>query len=173
MQARTVWLALAALLTACGRDEPARPVPAIALTSPAFAAGEPIPREYTCDGANHSSPLEWRGAPAGTKSFALVMEDPDAPGGTFRHWGVYDLPFDRDLLEAAAVGLKQARNDFGQAGYGGPCPPPAGGLHHYHFRLFALDVASLGPAPGDVKAIADEAEGHIVGEGELVGVYGR
>ncbi len=117
----------------------------IPITCPAFAAGRPIPEKYTCDGPDVSPPLAWTNAPAGTKSFALIADDPDAPGGIWVHWVVYNLP---PTLTALAEntppspqlpdGAKQGVNDFGQTGYRGPCPP-AGRLHRYVFNIYALD----------------------------------
>lgn len=148
------------------------------LTSTAFAAGQVIPIEFTCSGANTSPPLAWGDAPAGTRSFVLLLEDPDAPGGTFRHWGVYDLPPDhRELAPGAGKGssggLKQARNDFGDQAYGGPCPPPGDRPHHYVFRVMALDVGKLSPEPGQVSDIVDAMHGHVLASAFLVADYQR
>lgn len=148
------------------------------LSSPAFAAGQAIPAEFTCTGANTSPPLAWADAPSGTKSFALLLEDPDAPGGTFRHWGVYDLATDRHELAAGAgqsgsADLKQARNDFGDNNYGGPCPPPGDRPHHYVFRVMALDVEKLSPEPGQVADIVDAMHGHVLASAFLVADYQR
>lgn len=146
----------------------------ISLTSGAFANGQAIPAQFTCDGADRSPPLAWGEPPQKTKSFALVVDDPDAPGGTFRHWGAYDIPADaRSIAAGQAVG-SQALNDFGKPGYGGPCPPKGHGPHHYRFKLLALDVASLGLQP-DVKIgdLEREAEQHVVGRAQLTGTYER
>ena len=148
------------------------------LTSTALADGQAIPAEFTCDGAGRSPPLQWSEPPAGTQSFALVVEDPDAPKGTFRHWCVYDLPastrqLDTGAAQAGATGLSQTKNDFGEAGYGPPCPPPGDKPHHYHFRLMALGVAELPGSPSDAKDLLDESEGHVLGSAELVGLYSR
>ena len=147
------------------------------LTSGAFAAGATIPREHTCDGKDASPPLAWRDPPAGTKAFALVVDDPDAPAGTWVHWVVYDLPATATSLPAgvapgdATIGT-QGKNDFRRAGHGGPCPPP-GPPHHYHFTLYALD-APTGLAPGATKAdVLRAIAGHTLGKAELVGTYGR
>ena len=150
------------------------------LMSPAFAPGGNIPAEYTCDGSDISPPLAWSGAPAGTKSFVLVVEDPDAPGGTFRHWAVFDIPATAKGLPAGygpsrpAAGFVEARNDFGNTGYGGPCPPPGGGVHHYHFRLFALSRPRLELAPpATVLAVLTAARAYTIASTELVGTYRR
>jgi Raf kinase inhibitor-like YbhB/YbcL family protein len=153
---------------------------AFVLESPAFAEGQAIPARYTCDGENISPPLEWSGAPAGTQSFVLIVEDPDAPSGVFRHWAVYNLPPERiSLPEGAGRGahaepLSQGINDFGHARYDGPCPPPGHGTHHYHFRLAALDTPRLIVTPkARVADIWRAAEPHIIAEAELVGTYAR
>jgi Raf kinase inhibitor-like YbhB/YbcL family protein len=145
-----------------------------ALASPAFAAGEPIPALYSCAGENVSPPLAWRAAPAGTKSFVLVIEDPDAPSGPFRHWGAYDIPASAaSLAQGASRNLKSVRNDFGRAGYDGPCPPP-GAPHHYHFRLAALGTAALAvPADATVAALWQAAQPYVIGETQLIGTFGR
>jgi Raf kinase inhibitor-like YbhB/YbcL family protein len=150
---------------------------AFELTSSAFREGQPIPQKHTGDGDDVSPALAWRGAPEGTKSFALIMEDPDAPGGMFRHWALYDIGPDTDHLteghgnrEMTATGV----NDFGERGYNGPAPPRGHGTHHYHFRLAALDLDSLGP-PRDAKVeeIWRIARNHTIGVAELMGTYQR
>ena len=149
------------------------------LTSPAFKYGERLPERFSCDGADLSPPLAWSEAPEGTHSFALFCDDPDAPGGTFHHWAVYDIPVStHDLREAfasaGAIGLiRQGVNDFGKTGYGGACPPKGHGTHHYHFKLMALDVGHLdvrGTRCGDIEAAARK---HAVAETDLVGIYSR
>ncbi|HZC37179.1 MAG TPA: YbhB/YbcL family Raf kinase inhibitor-like protein [Sphingomicrobium sp.] len=146
----------------------------ISLTSDDFQNGGAIPAQYTCDGANRSPALQWSDPPPGTKSFALVIDDPDAPSGTFRHWGAYDIPATvRSIGPGQAAGA-QAINDFGKAGYGGPCPPPGHGPHHYHFKLFALDVGKLSvPANAKVADVENAVQQHAIGQGELVGTYER
>ncbi len=146
----------------------------LSLTSSAFQDGQPIPTEYSCDGADQAPRLSWGEPPPGTKSFALVIDDPDAPSGTFRHWGVFDIPASaRSIGGGQRIGTEVA-NDFGKAGYGGPCPPRGHGPHHYHFKLFALDIGSLGLAR-DVKVLDVEnaAQEHAIAQGELVGTYER
>ena len=150
------------------------------LTSPAFGDGATIPLKHTRDGGNVSPLLQWTGAPSGARSFALIVEDPDAPHGTFRHWAAFDIPPDRAHLpegvqkKAEWASLRQGRNDFGNVRYDGPAPPRGHGPHHYHFRLAALDAPSL-PAPdgAGVEAIWRLARKHILEEAELVGVYQR
>ena len=150
------------------------------LKSPAISGREPIPQRYTGDGANVSPPLEWTEPPAETKSLALIVEDPDAPGGMFRHWGLYNIDAgERRLPEGAGNakhgnGLPATVNDFGEKGYCGPKPPRGHGPHHYHFKLVALDVAKLDLAPSaHVNDIWKAARGHIVSQAELVATYAR
>jgi Raf kinase inhibitor-like YbhB/YbcL family protein len=151
------------------------------LTSPAFQGGDSIPRQFTCDGADVSPPLGWLAPPSGTASFALIVEDPDAPGGTYIHWVLYDLPGAMASLPEAVPkgaelpqlgGAKQGRTSFGRTGYGGPCPPP-GPAHHYHFLLFALN-AKLGLAAGATRdQVMTAMQAHELGRAELVGLYAR
>ena len=144
----------------------------IGLTSSAFHNGQPIPAQYGCDGGDQAPPLAWGEPPAGTESFALVVDDPDAPSGTFRHWGAYDIPANARGVPASGISL--ATNDFGKPGYGGPCPPPGHGVHHYHFKLYALDVDKLGlPNGTKVEQVEAEAQKHALGRGELIGTYER
>jgi len=128
------------------------------LTSKAFEYGASIPEKYTCKGEDIPPPLRWDEAPKGTVSFALILEDPDAPGGTFLHWLIYNLPADISELDGVSPiekhlknGVLQAKNDFGRTGYGGPCPPK-GEVHRYYFRLFALKKKL---PPESVKKIED------------------
>jgi Raf kinase inhibitor-like YbhB/YbcL family protein len=150
------------------------------LESPAFGNAEPIPRKYTVDGENLSPPLKWTDPPTGTKSFALVVEDPDAPWGVFRHWGIYNIMANRqELPEGVGHGPKtedlgMGINDFGEPRYGGPAPPKGHGTHHYHFKLAALDVEALSQAPNmKVADVWKAAQEHKIGEAELVGTYAR
>jgi Raf kinase inhibitor-like YbhB/YbcL family protein len=152
---------------------------AFTLRSAAFAEGGSVPKSYTCDGADQSPPLSWTDVPAGTKSLALIVEDPDAPSGTFVHWVLFNLPADTSELSAGtshqtilANGARQGRNDFRRVGYGGPCPP-RGSTHRYIFRLLALD-APLDLTPGATASeVRSAATGHIIGQAELMGTYGR
>ena len=149
------------------------------LTSSAFGNGAAIPTQFTCDGAGQSPPLAWSDPPAGTHSLALVIDDPDAPRGTFHHWGAYDIPASLRSLDAGAgnsgaAPFAQAVNDAGNVGYKGPCPPPGNGPHHYHFKLFALDVDRLGLGPNaKVADVENAAQHHLVGRAELIGTYER
>jgi hypothetical protein len=146
----------------------------LSLTSDAFQNNGAIPAQYTCDGANQSPALSWGEPPQGTKSFALVVDDPDAPGGTHRHWGAFDIPANtRSIAAGQAIG-SQAMNDSGKSGYAGPCPPPGHGVHHYHFKLFALGIDKLGvPANSKVADVENAASQHAVGQAELIGTYER
>jgi Raf kinase inhibitor-like YbhB/YbcL family protein len=149
------------------------------LATTAFSAGGAIPRKFTCDGPDISPKLTWNDPPAKTQSFALIMDDPDAPVGTWVHWVIYDLLANtRELAEGVAKqeqlpnGARQGRNDFGKIGYGGPCPPP-GKPHRYFFKLYALD-AKLGLKAGAIKADVERAiKGHILTQAELIGRYAR
>ena len=145
----------------------------LTLSSPAFSDGERIPDKYTREGKNASPPLRWSGAPEGTKSFVLIVDDPDAPSGTFHHWGLFNMPAGRDQLpESVETGgtLRQARNDFGNTHYDGPQPPPGTGTHHYRFRLGALDVPSLSvPPQSGIERTWEEARKHMLEETQLVG----
>lgn len=170
-----------ALLTGCGSSHESAPhqtASAMRLNSPAFADGGTIPPEYTCDGAGRSPPLSWSQPPANTQSFALMVEDPDAPNGTFGHWGVYDLPASTHELAAGASkdivgGFKQTTNDYGDEGYGPPCPPAGDPPHHYEFHLIALDVAQLPNVPPDATDLSASVDGHVLAEVKLVATYKR
>lgn len=146
------------------------------LTSSAFAANSRIPVRYTCDGANISPQLAWADPPTGTRSFALVCVDPDAPGGEWRHWAIYDIPAATHMLAEHVPPTRklppQAINDFRRPGYGGPCPPRGDAPHHYRFRLYALGVESLGPRThcSDVEAAA---RSQALAVAELSGLYQR
>jgi Raf kinase inhibitor-like YbhB/YbcL family protein len=146
----------------------------LSLSSDAFRDGQTIPVQYTCDGGDETPVLRWGEPPSGTKSFALVIDDPDAPSGTFRHWGIYDIPVSARSLGNGRNQGREVTNDFGRAGYGGPCPPKGHGPHHYHFKLFALGVAKLDlPANAKVADVEHEARRRAIAEGELVGTYER
>lgn len=149
---------------------------AFTLTSTAFAHGERIPDRHARAGGNLSPPLEWTDPPAGTRSFALIVEDPDAPGGTFRHWAVYDLPADLRRLEqgAATSAFGRGFNDYDTDVYEGPHPPTGHGIHHYHFRLAALDAPSLEmPPDARVEDVWEMARRHLLDEARLTGIYQR
>jgi Raf kinase inhibitor-like YbhB/YbcL family protein len=178
------WLLLCAFVLACSASNqnaatPAEPSGKFTLSSAAFESGGVIPRQFSCEGSDISPALKWNDPPVGTESFALIVDDPDAPAGTWVHWVLYNLPATaRELPEAMAKdaelpgGACHGRNDFRRLGYGGPCPPP-GPAHHYHFKLYALD-RKLDLKPGATKAEVEEAmAGHILAKAELIGLYRR
>ncbi len=149
------------------------------LTSTAFGHGKRIPERFTCDGDDRSPPLEWTDAPAQTRSFVLLCDDPDAPAGTFHHWAAYDIPpecteLSEGVSASGEVPFKQGVNDFRRSGYGGPCPPRGHGDHRYHLRLLALSVNRLdvGKSPSCLE-IELEARRHLIDEAVLVGLYQR
>jgi len=155
----------------------------ITIESPVFKDNEPIPRKYTGEGEDVSPPLRWSGVPEGTRELALIVDDPDAPRPEpWVHWVIYKLPPTlTDLPEGVPAtemlsepaGAVQGNNTWPKVGYNGPMPPPGHGVHHYHFKLYALDAA-LDAAPGlDKKALLAKMQGHVLAEGELVGTYQR
>ncbi|MGE5596054.1 MAG: YbhB/YbcL family Raf kinase inhibitor-like protein [Hyphomicrobiales bacterium] len=184
-------LLLAALLclplAACSDDDDDDATPAgdefanveesLELASSAFADGQAIPVEFTCDGANQSPPLSWQAGPEGTKSFALIVRDPDAPGGNFDHWVVFNLPAENVELQqgfGAAPGeggVALGKNSTGKIGYTGPCPPK-GQAHHYRFLILALD-ARLDPSISTAGDLILAAQGHVLARGDLTGTYRR
>lgn len=144
---------------------------AFTVTSPAFADGNPVPTQFTCDGNDAPPPLTLSDPPEGTRSFAVIMDDPDAPKGTFTHWLAYDIPAGKKELQATAG--KTLRNSFGRTGYGGPCPPPGHGAHRYYFTVYAVDVPSL-ELPGEKRDDLEAAlKGHTLGKARLTGRYER
>ena len=143
----------------------------------AFAEGALVPKLHTCEGADVSPSLEWTGEPAGTRSFVLVVDDPDAPVGVWNHWLLFDIPAAVHSLaqgyQPGSLGVS-GKNDFGKPGYGGPCPPRGHGPHRYYFKLYALGVPSLGLPPGARRADIDKAmRGHILAETQYMGRYER
>lgn len=146
---------------------------AFTLASSAFRDGETIPRQFTCEGDDVPPPLDWSAPPAGTRSFALVMDDPDAPGGTFTHWLLFDIPATATSLRGDGGAGRTLRNSFGRPGYGGPCPPKGHGPHRYVFALHALDVEAL-DVHGRGRDALDRALGaHTLGVARLTGRYER
>jgi Raf kinase inhibitor-like YbhB/YbcL family protein len=144
-----------------------------ALQSSAFEQGGPIPRRHSCEGENLSPPLSWSGVPGGTRSLALVVDDPDAPGGTFTHWLGWALDAGAEGLGEGEAAPVEGRNDFGTSGYRGPCPPPGHGRHRYSFRLYALDSdPDLRPGAGKGE-LERTLEGHTLAAAELIGTYER
>jgi len=150
----------------------------IKLISAAFKDGEPIPRQYTCDGVNVSPPLEWSGVPKAATTLVIIADDTDAPAGTWVHWVVYNLPADNIGIvenlprdENLKAGGAQGKNDFEKNGYGGPCPPS--GTHRYFFKIYALD-GELPLKAGATKAEVEKAmAGHVLMQGQLMGTYRR
>lgn len=145
---------------------------AFTLTSPAFRDGGEIPTKFSCDGDDVSPSLRWSGAPDRTQGFALIVDDPDAPRGTFTHWLLYNLAGDtRELSEGNRTG-ESLDNDFGRSGYGGPCPPP-GPAHRYVFTLYALDVPTLNVRGHRRRDLEDAIRQHTLGKATLTGRYAR
>src|SRR2546423_8256086 len=150
----------------------------IKLTSTAFKDGEPMPRQYTCDGVNVSPPLEWSGVPKSAKVIAIIADDPDAPSGTWVHWVLYNLPAENigmvenlPATENLKAGGFQGKNDFEKIGYGGPCPPS--GTHRYFFKIYALD-SELPLKASATKADVEKAiSGHVLAQDQLMGTFRR
>jgi Raf kinase inhibitor-like YbhB/YbcL family protein len=179
-----IWAVIGLLAVgACGNggaseQAPAANANALRLESGAFAEDGSIPERYTCDGEDISPPLSWAVPPAGTQSLALVVDDPDAPAGTWVHWVLFNLspttislPADAPV-DGSISGAVQGSSSWKQVGYGGPCPPK-GSTHRYFFKLYALDT-TLGLNPGANKGDVEKAmAGHVVAQGQLVGRYGR
>ena len=175
-------MVLAAVVLAaagCGDDTVEGPPPAapatIRLSSAAFSDGATIPARFTCAGEDLAPPLAWKDVPAGAKALALVMEDPDAPGGTFVHWTVLDMPPSTTGIRGGRVpaGAVEGENSFGDRGYGGPCPPEGDRPHRYRFLVYGLRSQlglGAGAPPDDVRAAIGEK---ALARGELVGRFGR
>jgi Raf kinase inhibitor-like YbhB/YbcL family protein len=153
---------------------------AFTLTSTAFKDSAAIPVKHTCDGVDASPQLAWSDAPAGTRAFALIADDPDAPAASWVHWVVYNLPaavseLPENVAKVEALdlgGARQGRNDFRRPGYGGPCPPP-GPAHRYFFTLYALDAPLQLKAGAQKKDVEAAMEGHVLGTTQLMGTYAR
>ena len=176
---------VALVLASCGDEDPAPKVfdpassviAAIEFSSPAFDDGESIPAKYTCDGGDSSPPLRWSDAPAGTRSLAIVLDDPDAPGSIFRHWSLYDLPSATQSLKESqpATGklqnsTRQGRNDFDETGYRGPCPPK-GEEHEYLFFIYALSEPLKLDAGAEPDEVSNAIRGRVLGTGSFSGMY--
>lgn len=171
-----IWAALAILVNACAPSATPPPAPILSsfmLTSNAFTDGGAIPKKFSCDGENVSPQLKWGGAPPNTHSFTLIMDDPDAPIGTFTHWVAFDLPAaQNEIAEGAKSVGKGGQNGAGRTGYFGPCPPV--GSHRYFFTLYALDVDSLGLKDGASRGDVEKMmTGHILAKAQLMGRYSR
>lgn len=181
---RTPWLVLALSASAVCADRSGRATRLMGssdailnVTTPSFRAGGEIPARFTCKGDDTSPALSWNDPPAGTRSFALVVDDPDAPGGNFVHWVIYDLPASTRSLPGGvaqgpdAAGGRQGTNSFGRTGYNGPCPPP-GKPHRYFFRLWALD-STFNLQQATAQQLESSIQGHILAQGEIMGRFGR
>ena len=151
---------------------------AMTIASPAFRAGEMIPAEFSCDGPNVSPPLVFENIPAEAKSLAVIVDDPDAPAGTWVHWVAYNIPAGTKELaknippqKELSNGTRQGTNDFCRIGYGGPCPP--GGTHRYFFKLYALDIVPNLAAGATKAQLLDAMKGHILDQAELMAKYRR
>jgi Raf kinase inhibitor-like YbhB/YbcL family protein len=142
-----------------------------AITSPAFDEGATVPKQFTCDGSDTPPPIELSDPPQNTRSYAVIMDDPDAPKGTFTHWVAYDIPAGTSDLQSNTG--KTLRNSFGRNGYGGPCPPPGHGPHRYFFTVYAVDVPLL-PLSGKTRQDLEKAlENHTLASARLMGRYER
>jgi Raf kinase inhibitor-like YbhB/YbcL family protein len=179
MRALTSW-ALAVLVLAAGvAAEEAK----MKLSCSSFAHNQPIPKKHTGEGQDVSPPLKWEGAPAGTKSFALICDDPDAmsvAGKVWDHWVIWNIPATTTELpenvekkEVVLGGAKQGLNSWPKVGYNGPMPPPGHGVHHYHFKLYALDIELSLPAKSTKHQVQAALKGHILAQAELIGTYER
>lgn len=148
---------------------------AFTLTSHAFQPGEFIPAEYTCDGGNSSPALQWTGAPQNTQSFVLIVNDPDAPGGVWDHWVLFNIPSSLNHLEAhlktLPKGVEEGKNSWGTTGYRGPCPPS--GTHRYYFKLYALDTLLQLKSGANNKELTKAMQKHTLDMAELFGKYKR
>ncbi len=155
----------------------------LTVTTQAFANNTAIPKRYTGDGEDVSPPLSWTGIPNGTKELALIVDDPDAPSAEpWVHWVIYKIPgtsagLPENIAKTAAppqpAGTLQGKNSWGRIGYGGPAPPGGHGVHHYHFKLFALDAALNVGSGLEKTQLQDAMQSHIVAQGELIGTYQR
>ena len=165
------------VLPGCARDETQGPAADLAdtmvVTSPAFRDGQPVPERFTCDGQNQSPPLAWEQVPADADALALVVDDPDAPDGTFVHWVVLDIPVDVRQVAAGEVpsGGVEALNSAGEPGYTGPCPPS--GTHHYRFTVYALTARTGLGAGAELEEALTAVDEQAVARGSMVGVYER
>ena len=176
-----ILLVISSTVAACAKEAPAPQKEVemtLSLSSTAFKEGDKIPVKYTCDGQDISPPLAWGDPPQRTQAFVLIVDDPDAPGGAFTHWVLFNLPASARQLgegipqERLQNGTLQGKNDFGRIGYGGPCPP-RGTAHRYRFTLYALDKP-LDSKPGaSKKQVLDAMKEHILAQGQLTGTYQR
>lgn len=172
-------IAPALLVAASCQRETSSPPTTMKLSAPALATAASIPAQFNCDGADLSPELSWSDPPTGTRSFVVILDDPDAPGGTFGHWAIFDIAPSVHHLAAGAgnnavPGPRQARNDFGSGGYRGPCPPRGKGAHRYRFRLLALKVDHLyAPGAPNVADVERAARRQVLGTATLIAKYAR
>ena len=177
-----VVLTLAVLLATSRAERKEASMAEFKLSSPGFRHNQPVPAKFTCEGQDVSPTLKWEGAPAGTKSFALICDDPDAPAGTWVHWVIWGIPATATGLPenvartesvTALGGTKQGENSASRLGYGGPCPPPGHGVHHYHFKVYALDMEPALKPRATKHQLEEAMRGHVLAMAELVGTYQR
>lgn len=144
----------------------------LSLTSPVFGHNDSILSRFTCDGNDTNPPLTIGGVPEGTQSFVLIVDDPDAPGGTWDHWVLFNIPPETKKIDedSEPEGIS-GENSWGNTGYGGPCPPS--GIHHYHFKLYALDTVLDLPEKSLKETVEEAMVGHVLAQAELIGVYER
>jgi Raf kinase inhibitor-like YbhB/YbcL family protein len=145
----------------------------VELSSGAFLAGEPIPRQYSCEGEDRSPPLRWTGVPPGAASLALIVDDPDAPARTFTHWVAWGIDPGAGRVGEGERAPREGRNDFGQTGYRGPCPPRGHGRHRYFFRLYALASEPALPHGAGRRELEGALEANVLAVAELVGTFAR
>lgn len=175
MLSRRVNAALFLAFALFALDGPGAEPPALTLGSSAFEPNGSIPPKFTCEGKDASPPLAWSGAPAGTKSFALIVDDPDAPAGTWVHWVIFNIPAGTERLAGVMKtdhlppGAQEGRNSWGTAAYRGPCPPS--GRHRYFFKLFALDALLTNLKDPDAATLDKAMQDHVLAKAELVGTY--
>ncbi|MEO0145003.1 MAG: YbhB/YbcL family Raf kinase inhibitor-like protein [candidate division WOR-3 bacterium] len=167
-------LILSVLFIACSKSTQPLTPSGISVSSNSFTNGGQIPVKYTCDGQDISVHIKWSNYPQETKSFVLIMSDPDAPGSTFYHWILYDIPANiNEIQEGQSVGVK-GRNDFGNLGYNGPCPPSVDPAHRYYITIYALNVQSLALNQGaNANQVLQAMEGKIITKGQIYGTYKR
>ena len=173
---------VAAFVFACiglGRAFAQNTPAALKVASSSFTAGKSLPIEFTCEGGDYSPALSWSGVPAGAKTISLICEDPDAPGGTWTHWVLFNLPAaTTSLAEKTPTsatlpgGARQGTNDFHRIGYSGPCPPP-GKTHHYIFKVYALDFELDLKSGANRQELLHAISGHVIAQGQIIGTYER
>lgn len=172
MRSSILLLSVLATVPAAALADTPQSTKSLTVTSSAFEPNQAIPSEFTCEGTEQSPPLSWSNVPSNAKSLAVMLEDPDAPKGTFTHWLVVNIPPSESSLSAGGslpTGAVAVKNDAGKAGYKGPCPPS--GTHHYRFHVYALDTVIQKPA--DRAQFLREIRGHVLAQGLLVATYGK